>query len=309
MRGLVLRKETVEAARDTVVEQLHQAEGAPITKGLSHLLSIAFTHHPYAWAASGVAADLVTLGVDDVKKYYDDNYQPNNAMLVVVGKTSLDAVRASAEKYFGPIPKATDRVVVEDEPDQQGSRREVIDPGPVGIALVGWHIPAAKAPDFYAVQLAAMLLGVGDSSRLRTRFRTQDPKTKQPLALDGGIDMRVHEQPGVLIAIGAFRDASRGDAVEAAIYDEVKKLAKDGVSDSELRRAKNQVESGFVFSLERADGLAETIGRSWVLTGDPTSFTHDVDNIEKVTAADVLKAARTYFQPDRATVVVVPPKG
>ena len=64
-----------------------------------------------------------------------------------------------------------------------------------------------------------------------------------------------------------------------------------------------------MFSLEHAQGLAEAIGRSWILTGDPQSFVHQVDQIEKVTAADVQRVVKQYLQPDRATVVVIPAKG
>src|SRR3569833_4651221 len=64
---------------------------------------------------------------------------------------------------------------------------------------------------------------------------------------------------------------------------------------------------GFVFSLEHAQGLAEAIGRSWSNTGDPSSFLHDVDNIEKVTAADVQRVVKQYLPQDHATVVVIPP--
>jgi predicted Zn-dependent peptidase len=63
-----------------------------------------------------------------------------------------------------------------------------------------------------------------------------------------------------------------------------------------------------VYSLENAEGLAEAIGRSWILTGNPSSFLHDVDQVEQVTAADVQRVVKTYLAPDRATTVVIPPK-
>ena len=51
------------------------------------------------------------------------------------------------------------------------------------------------------------------------------------------------------------------------------------------------------------------MGRSWIHTGDPTSFVRDVDEIEKVTAADVKRVVKQYLRPDKATIVVIPPKG
>jgi len=119
----------------------------------------------------------------------------------------------------------------------------------------------------------------------------------------------VREDPGMTIALGAFLDPAAADAIEAAITDEIGKLAAKGPAGDELRKAKNQVQSGFVFSLENVQGLAEAIGRSWILTGSPGSFIKDVDQIEKVTAADVQRVVKQYMSPDRATIVVIPPKG
>jgi predicted Zn-dependent peptidase len=62
-----------------------------------------------------------------------------------------------------------------------------------------------------------------------------------------------------------------------------------------------------VFSLESAQGLAVAMGRSWIQTGDPSSFMRDVDEIEAVTAADVKRVIKQYFTPEKATVVVIPP--
>ncbi|HEX7703757.1 MAG TPA: hypothetical protein VF403_23615, partial [Kofleriaceae bacterium] len=91
------------------------------------------------------------------------------------------------------------------------------------------------------------------------------------------------------------------------IFEEVDKLGSRGPTPDELRKAKNQVQASFVFSLEHAQGLAEAIGRSWINTGDPSSFLRDVDNVEKVGAADVERVVKQYMTQDRSTVVVIPP--
>ncbi len=112
----------------------------------------------------------------------------------------------------------------------------------------------------------------------------------------------------MFVALGAYLDKAQIEPVEAAILDEVGKLAKNGPIGDELRKAKNQVQSGFVFSLEEANGLAEAVGRSWIHTGDPTSFMRDVDEIERVTAADVKRVVAKYFTQTAATIVVIPPR-
>nr|HEX4319044.1 pitrilysin family protein [Kofleriaceae bacterium] len=309
MRGLVLRDVNVQATRQLAAEQAKNESATPVAAGMAHLLSIAFPTAGYAWNPSGVASDIDSITLDDVKKLYDAYYQPNNALLVVVGKTTLADVKAAADRAFGQLPRAETPKRAEAEHDQSGSRREVLEAGPVGLALFGFHIPPARDPDFYPVQLAAMMLGVGDDARLKKRLHTKDAKTGELLAVDGGIDLHVHENPGLLVLVGAYREPSHGQAVEDAMTDEIKRLGTSGPDEAELHRVKRQVESGFVFSLEHTDGFAETVGRAWITTGDATSWQHDADKFEKVTAGDVERVVKQYMNADRATLVVVPPKG
>lgn len=311
MRNLLFRKEMIDTEREVVKEEIRQQENSPITKGFLRFLEIAFTKHPYAWTAGGNLKDLDATTPADLKKFYDAYYEPNNALLVVAGKATLEQVKASAEKWFGAIPKAAPppRPAKDaQEPPQDKQRRETVEPSQIGITAIGWHIPAAKDKDIYAIQVASIILGAGDSSRLKVRLKQTDPKTKQAIALDGGIEPLVREDPGIVIALGAYLDKTKVDAVEKAIFDEVKKLGDGGPQETELRKAKNQVQSGFVFSLEQMQGLAEAMGRSWIQTGDPSSFVRDVDEIEKVTSADVKRVVKQYFAPEKATVVVIPPR-
>ena len=313
MRNLMFRPEAIAREREVMKDELRQQDGAPLAKGFLRFLEVAFTKHPYAWVAGGNAKDLDAIAPDDLKRFYDAYYQPNNALLVVVGKTTLDAVKAAAERHFGPIPKAPEPPrpsLGAAEPPQQARRREVVEPGALGLTFVGFHIPAAKDKDIYALQVASMVLGVGESSRLKSRLKSTDPKTnpKRPYALDGGVEAVVREEPGIWAALGVYRDAAQAEGVEAVILEEIGKLAAAGPTPDELRKAKNQVQSGFVFSLENAQGLAQAIGRSWILVGDPGAFMRDVDEIEKLTAADVMRAAKQYLAPDKATIVVIPPR-
>jgi zinc protease len=312
MRKLLFRKQMVDTEREVVKEEIRQQENSPIRKGFLRFLEVAYTKHPYAWEAGGTIKDLDATSVEDLRKFYDAYYQPSNALLVVTGKVTPAAVKASAEKWLGPIPKAPEppRPAKDaQEPKQTAKRREVVEPGQIGLTAVGFHIPAAKDKDVYSIQVASIILGAGESSRLKQRLKKIDPKTKRPLALDGGIESLVREDPGMTLALGVYLDPAQADGVEAAIFDELAKLGKTGPTANELRKAKNQVQAGFVFSLENVTGLAEAIGRSWILTGDPRSFMNDVDQIEKVSAADVKRVVKQYMTPDQATIVVIPPKG
>jgi zinc protease len=155
----------------------------------------------------------------------------------------------------------------------------------------------------------SLVMGAGESARLRQRIRSVDPKTKQELGVEAASPILVREHPGLFLALGVYRDPDGGDAVEAAMFDEIAKVVTKPPTGDELRKAKNQILAGFVFGLDSPLGLAEQIGQSWILTGDPTQWLRDLEAFEKITSADLARVARTYLTPERATVVVVPPKG
>ncbi len=311
MRNLRFDPATIATEREVVKEEIRQQENDPVSKGLLRFLEIAFTRHPYAWTAGGTIADLDRTTPADLEAFYNTYYQPGNALLVVVGQTTLAEVKASAEKHFGPIPAAAPPPRPADatpEPPQTEKRREVVEAGQIGIVFAGWKIPEARAQDIYALQVLSLVLGTGESARLRQRIRTIDPKTKQPLGVEAAAPILVREHPGLFLALGVYRDAAAGAAVEGAIFDELARIASKPPTADELRKAKNQILAGFVFGLDSPLGLAEQIGQSWILTGDPTQWLRDLDELEKVTPADLARVTRTYLTPERATVVVVPPR-
>ena len=261
MRHLLFRPDMIAGEREVVKEEIRQQENSPIAKGFLRFLAVAYTKHPYAWTAGGTIADLDNTTPEDLRKFYDTYYQPNNAMLIVVGKTTIEQVKASADKWFGAIPKGAEPprpAEAAAEPEQTAQRRETVEPSQIGITLIGWHIPPAKHQDIYALQLAALILGNGESSRLKLRLKSLDPKTKRPLALEGAMEAIVREHPGL---ISRARRVSRSRAEGWRRGRDLRRrrfLGKDGPKPRyfALRKAKNQVQSGFLFSLENAQGLA-----------------------------------------------------
>ncbi len=311
MRNLLFRDAVIATEREVVKEEIRQQLNTPITRGFWRFLATAYTKHPYAWTAAGTIADLDNTKPADLKTFYDAYYQPNNALVVVVGNATLDDVKASVTKRFGsiaagPTPPRPSLAAV--EPEQTAKRREVAQASQIGLVIAGYKIPPAKHVDVYALQLAALIMGNGESSRLRTRIKNPDPKLKRAFGIDGGVQAQLREETGMWMMLGAYINPADVEALEAAMFDEVAKLIRNPPTANELRQAKNQIQASVTFSLENVTGMAEQIGRSWILTGDAGAFMRDVAALEKVTAADVVRVTKQYLTTDRATVLVIPPK-
>jgi zinc protease len=312
MRNLLFRDDVIATERDVVKEEIRQQLNVPVTRGFWRFLASAYTKHPYAWTAAGKIDDLDATKPSELKKFYDTYYQPNNALIVVVGNSTLEQVKDAVTKQFGsipagPTPPRPSQASV--EPEQTSMRREIAESSQLGLVIAGYKIPPAKHLDVYALQLASLIMGNGESSRLRARIKKIDATLKHAVGIDGGVQAQLREETGLWMMLGAYLNAADVDALEAAMFDEVARLVSSPPTANELRQAKNQIQASVVFSLENVTGMAEQIGHSWILTGDATAFMRDVNELEKVTAADIVRVTKQYLTNERATVLVMPPKG
>jgi zinc protease len=308
MRNLLFRESMVAREREVVKEEKRRRlDNSPFGRAIERFYALAYTRHPYAWTPAGDLGDLDKLTPAELKAFYDTYYIPNNATLIVVGDVSEDEVRAAAEAYFAKIPagKTPPRPAqAAAEPKQTQARRAQVEPAQFGMAVIGYHIPAASSPDIFALQVMATILSDGESSRLYTRLVRKDG-----IAVYAAGQLDVREDPGMFILAGVYLDDQSEPAVEKAFAEEIARLQTEPVTEAELGKARNQLLSQFVFGLQDVTGLAMTIGQSKVLRGDATAWLGDADRYAGITAADVARVARTYLTPENATVVIIPPAG
>lgn len=305
MGQLWFRDEMIKTEKQVVKEEIRQQENNPLYAGFLRFLEIAFTVHPYSWTAGGDLVDLDATSLEDLKTFYSTYYVPNNALLVVAGKATSSEVRKSAEKWFGPIPKAAEPprpAAKKVEPKQTATRREVVAPAQIGVIMRGYHIPEANHPDVQALQVMALILSGGESSRL---FETIVRKEK--LAVQAGGQLVIREDPGLFMVFGAYLNAAGGDKLESALNAQIALLRTRPVKAAELKQAKNQLMAQFVFGLESVTGIANQIGNSWIQRGDASRFLDDLEAFNKVTAADIKRVANLYLNDKQASVVVIPP--
>ncbi len=151
--------------------------------------------------------------------------------------------------------------------------------------------------------LDAILSG-GDSSRVSERIVRKDQ-----LGVFAGGQLVVTEEPGLFMVVAAYLAPDNEPKIEAALGEEIARLQKDPVSDHELEKAKNQLTSTYVRSLQTVEGVAGQIGESRIMTGDARAWVNDYAKYQAITAADVMRVAKQYLNPENLTLVIVPPMG
>ena len=288
-----------------ILREMAMNNDDPTRRANRTLWATAFTTHPYRFPVIGYPDIYNRLTRDDVVAYYKEHYVPNNLVFVVVG----DVDTAKVEQELRELTKdakmgAVAPAFVPPEPPQL-SRRARHEEMPTQLSQIhlAWHIPAVTHPDVYPLDILAIVLGQGTSSRLYRELR-------QKRGLVHGIDAGSYTPgyPGIFV-VEASADPDKRDAAIAAIREQVKQLASQPVTEEELHKAIKISTSNFLGELKTMQGQASDIARNEFLVGDPNFSTVYLENLRKVTRDDLQRVIQTYFTDNNLTITSLNPPG
>jgi zinc protease len=307
MSSLDVSDENFKSERDVVKEERRlRIENPPFGRLLEVVLDKTYTTHPYRIDTIGSMADLNAATIEDVRAFHSLYYVPNNATVVVTGDLDPATTIRWVEKYFGGIPAG--KPIPRDLPKEpvQTAERRAVDyhaNTPLPAVVITYHIPEAVNPDLYALKVAANILSSGDSSRLYQRLVYE-----KQMAVEAGGQTIALEDPGVFFFFAILQAGQKPEDGEQELLAAVDKLRAEPVSDTELVKAKNQFISELVFGRQTGQDKADAIGYAQVILNDLSLVNRQLAEFQKVTAADVQRVARTYFGPEKRTVVYMLPE-
>ena len=299
-------KETIDVQRDVVKNERRQrVENRPM--GLVERVELEALYppdHPYHHEVIGSMEDLSAASVDDVKAFFRTFYVPNNATIVIAGDFGPDQAKALVDKYFAAIPRggaiprrpavmpslATYHAVAMEAKVQQP------------MLTVAFPTPANFAPGDRELDVLANLLGNGKSSRLYKRM-VYDLKIAQSVSAAQDSSMLASDFEITASPMPGHTTAELLEVISA----EITKLQKAPADAVELERAKNQIESGTVRSLESIIARAERLQHYNYLVGDPGYLGEDLRRYRAVDAESVRRAAETYLKLGARVIITVEP--
>ncbi len=307
MRALDISEANFKSERDVVKEERRlRIDNPPFGRLFEVVMNKTYTTHPYHILPIGSMADLDAATLQDVRDFHATYYVPNNATLVVAGDFDPAQTLKWIEKYFGPIPqgKPIPRDIAK-EPAQTAERRttDYNSTTPLPAVVFTYHVPEARHPDLYALEVAGNILSAGESSRLYKRLVYD----KQIAVAAGGQTVAL-EDPGVFFFFSILQGGQKPEDGEKELLAEVDRIKTEPVSADELAKAKNQLISGLIFGRQTVQEKGEAIGHSTVILGDLSLINRELAQYQKVTAADVQRVARAYFSPENRTVVYMLPE-
>ena len=266
----------------------------------------AYLAHPYHWPVIGWFHDVDGLTIADAMAYHKTYYSPQNALIVAVGDFDAGQVLKQISAAFGGIkngPKPPR--VTEVEPPQEGIRRvELQHAANLPAFELAYHVPNISSPDSFALEVASEILSDGQSSRLYKKLVVEK---QMVVDIGAGYDMTSFD-PGLFIVSAQMRPGVKAADTQAEVEKELAAIRDTPVGAEELQKAKNLEQAQYVFGQDSIMREAEMLG-VYELLGDYHLVDKYLDGIDKVTAAQVQRVAKTYLVAANMTEGVLVPTG
>lgn len=297
---LELDPKMVESERGVVLsERSTGLENSNFRNISEQVKGAAFLAHPYRWSVIGYESDIKNWSIDDLQTYFDTYYAPNNAVVVISGDVSLEAVKSLSKKYFEPIPAGPKaRPVHTIEPKQLGQKRVVVEKQVSSPnVMLAYHVPETKHKDYYALDVLSAILSDGNSSRLYSQL--VDQKT---LANSVFSYMPESIDPNLFYLYGVASPGTSPELLESEMIQIISDIALNGVSERELQKVKNQKLVALYSSLETIDGKSNTLGTYEMYFGDYNKMFSAPQSYETLTVDDIQQVAKKYFTKNNSTV-------
>jgi len=307
MRWLSVTPENFENQRAVVQEEYRmRIQNQAYVPGTLRLGELVFQDYlPYAHPTIGSMADLDAAKFEWVKEFHDRHYAPDNAVLTIAGDFEPDQALVLVQKYFASAkrqtapPRMLDRM-----PDTPKTGRATVEDSNARTPgfIFGFMIPPSRTPEHYALEIAALILTNGESSRLYKK-----------LVHDRAVAERIsawtddHRGPDQFSVMGVLTDKGQLPDVEAAVDAELARLQKTPPSAAELEKAKRQLRSSFVFGLQTNNGRAIQLGEFEASYSDARLLARELSQYLAVTPEAVQQAAARYLTPERRSLVEVLP--
>src|SRR5690625_6156337 len=181
MTNATISQEELDAEMTEVAEEMERGENSPFRVLMQKMQSAAFQWHNYGKSTIGARSDVEQVDVDQLRAFYKEYYQPDNAVLIVAGRFDPVSTLAHIQEVFSRIPKPDRRLKPEYtvEPVQDGPRMVTVKrQGGSPIVAAQYHIPAEASPEFIPLSLGVNILADTPSGRLYQALVENDLSTR-----------------------------------------------------------------------------------------------------------------------------------
>ena len=307
MMSLNVNQENLDNQREVVKEERRwRVDNRPYGTQWEETFKRLFKVHPYKWPVIGYMEHLNAAKLEEVKKFFDTYYVPNNAVLVIAGDIDVEKTKNLVQKYFGDIPRGKyeiKRPNVVEPPLTQQVRDTIYDNVRLPAVFIAFRIPKDGERDFYALDLLANVLGSGRSSRLYQKLVYE-----KRIAQNVNVYAIGMEDAGVFKIDAYCSIGHEPEEVEREIWNEIEKIHRELITEKELQKVKNQTESQTLSNYQTVLSKADQLAHYYVIHGNTDEINHELDKILSITREEIRDSAVKYLRPENSVVLYYLPK-
>ena len=281
--------------KEVIMEERRQrTESNPIGRLVEEILTTAFKAHPYGTPVVGHMSDIASLGAWDARAFHQRYYVARNIVVGIVGDVYPSELRPLLEKYFGSIPagEKSGRLLTV-EPPQGCEKRIVIEDASQPLMTLSFHKPDILHPDSKVYDVIQDILAGGKSSRLYRRMVKEDKSALMVGAFPG---MPGTKYPNLFIFFSIPNADHTNEELEQTIMAELERLKTEPVSDDELHSVQTRALAELYEKLLSNSGMAMQLANYETLTGSWRNLFLDIDKLQQVSKADILRVAGECFK-------------
>ncbi len=307
MRSLAITQENFENQRMTVMEERRQRiDNQPYIPSMLRINELAYGDYwSYAHSTIGDMQDLIDAPLEAVQEFFDTYYAPNNAVLSISGDFNTDEAMQLVKKYFGDVPARQTSAYSDPAPPEQTAQRTetMYDANATLPAFhVAYHIPPNRSPDHYALEILALVLGDGESSRFY-----QTLVKRKEICQDVAVGTDDRRGPDLLSIWAVMASGHAPKEAQEIVLAELDSIATKGVTARELEKAKNRIHAAFVFGLQSNMDRSQSLAEYELYWGDASLLKLELDHYLAVSGEDIRRVADSYFKASHRTVLDVLP--
>jgi zinc protease len=298
INSFIARKD-LESEFTVVRNEFERGENSPSGVLNKRMLAATFQWHNYGHSTIGEKSDIEGAPIERLQAFYKNYYQPDNAVLVLVGRLDEPKTLNLVQEYFGKIPKPA-RVLTPTytaEPTQDGERQVTLRRvGEVQIVAVDHRTPAEAHPDQAALSVLADILRDDPSGRLYKAL----VETKKAVRVSGS--QFGMAEAGIFSCSANLRPEQNLDEAKSILLNVLEEIkTSKPPTREEVEKARTRLLKNIEMSFRQSDSLGLTLS-TYIGAGDWRLIFLHRDNLEKVTADDVLRVAKSYLKPANRTV-------
>jgi zinc protease len=286
----------LDEQRGVVQNEKREGDNEPYGKVFEQIITNLFPPgHPYSWETIGSMEDLNRASLNDVRRWFQTYYGPNNATLVLAGDIDAATAKDKVERYFGDIRPGPPLIHRHTWiPSTVPATRIVMqDRVPEPRIYKVWGGPEWRSDDATLMELVDSVLTAGKTSRLYKRLVYDDQ-----IATTAGAFSVTGEIAGAYVAYASVAPGHEMSEVERALEEELARFLANGPTRAELERAKTDLKASFIRGIEQVGGFrgkSNILAENAVFGGRPDFYKHSLAVLEQATAQQVVNAARRWL--------------